>query len=171
MALNSSSSFSATHQRRSNANGMNRLIRAAEKGDASSQFNLGIVYDNNLDDNHHPAGGNRTKAIGWLRKAARQGLPRAQSRLAELYADGPDAPKNDVPACAWFTLAAKNSTGASRHRAESGYARVASRMTQAQIAKAACFVRNWVPKPQGEAVTPANGGNFSEKRPPGTMDD
>lgn len=129
---------------------MKRLLLSAERGDAGSQFNLGMVYDNNLDDNHRPGGGNRAKAIAWLLKAARQGLPRAQSKLAELYADGPDAPKHDVPAYAWFTLAAKSSTGASRHKAEAGYKRVASRMTQAQISKAARLASDWTPRPLTE---------------------
>jgi len=126
---------------------MRQLILAAERGDARSQFNLGIVYDNNLDDNHHSGGGNRAESIGWLLKAAKQSLPRAQSKLAELYADGPDAPKHDVQACAWFMLAAENSAGANRHKAEIGYARLTSRMTQAQISKAACLALRWAPKP------------------------
>jgi len=142
---------------------MKRLILAAERGDAASQFNLGMVYDNNLDDNHRPGGDRRAEAIAWLLKAARQGLPRAQSKLAELYADGPDAPKHDVPAHAWFTLAAKSSTGANRHRAESGYKRVASRMTPAQISKAARLVRDWVPRPQIEGTTPATASNLPER--------
>jgi TPR repeat protein len=127
---------------------MRRLVLAAERGDADAQFNLGMICDNNLDDNHNPGGGDHTQAIAWLLKAARQGLPHAQSKLAELYADGPDRPKRDVPACAWFTLAANNSVGARRDRAQSGYKRVASRMTPAQIAQAARLVRNWAPKPE-----------------------
>ena len=127
---------------------MKGLILAAERGSADAQFNLGMICDNDLDDNHCLGGGNRTAAIAWLLKAAHQGLPRAQSKLAELYADGPDQPKHDVPACVWFTLAAINSTGARRLTAESGYKRVASRMTPAQLAKAASLVRNWAPKLQ-----------------------
>ena len=54
-----------------------RLLFVAEKGDANSQFNLGVLHDNRLDDNNHPTGGNRVGAIKWLRRAAQQGLPRA----------------------------------------------------------------------------------------------
>ncbi|HLG88863.1 MAG TPA: hypothetical protein VKZ79_16870 [Alphaproteobacteria bacterium] len=139
---------------------MKCLLLAAESGDAGSQFNLGMVYDNGLDDNHRPGRGNRAEAIAWLLKAARQGLPRAQSKLAELYADGPDAPKHDIRAHAWFTLAARQSAGVSRHRAECGYKRIESRMTQAQISTAARLVRDWVPKLQIEATTPATASDL-----------
>ena len=63
---------------------MKRLLLDAEKGDANSQFDLGVPYDNCLDDNDHPTGGNPAGAIKWLRRAAQQALPRAQARLAEI---------------------------------------------------------------------------------------
>jgi len=140
---------------------MRRLILAAERGDAGAQFNLGVICDNNLDDNHRSRGDNRAEAIGWLRRAARQGLPRAQNKLAELYAKGPDAPKRDVVAYAWFTLAAKSSTGAQRQKAESGYGRIASRMSAEQVSKALTLVRNWVARPQD--VAPAIAGRFPQR--------
>ena len=142
---------------------MKRLLLAAERGDAGSQFNLGVVYDNDLDDNHRPGGGHRAEAVAWLLRAARQGLPRAQSKLAELYADGPDAPKYDVEAYAWFTLAAKHSAGASRHRAEFGYKRIEARMTRAQVSKATRLARDWVP--QIECVLPATASNLAKGVP------
>jgi TPR repeat protein len=163
MAFKPSRDFPAPYLARSKSKGMSRLVKAAEKGDADSQFNLGVVYDNELDDNHHPAGAHRTEAIRWLSKAARQGLPRAQNKLAELYAGGPDAPKDDVRACAWFALAARNSTGINRRRAEVGYSQLAARMTQAQISRAAGLVRDWMPKRQDEVAAPAIAGNRPEK--------
>ena len=150
---------------------MKRLLLAAEKGEAEAQFNLGIVYNNNLDDNHRLGGGNRDLPIAWLLKAARQGLPRAQSKLAELYAGGPDAPDHDVAACAWFTLAAKGMTGANRHRAEAGFQRVASRMTASQVSEAAGLARDWATVPHdGNAAPPSAlslsgpGGRLLEER-------
>jgi TPR repeat protein len=65
------------------------LLQAAEKGDADSQFNLGVLYENGLDDNHYAVEGNRPEAVRWLLAAAEQGLPRAQIKLAEMYAGGP----------------------------------------------------------------------------------
>ena len=55
-----------------------------------AQFNLGVLYDSRLDDNGYAIEGDRAEAIKWMLAAAEQGLPRAQSRLAELYADWPE---------------------------------------------------------------------------------
>jgi len=132
---------------------LRRLLLNAEKGDANSQFNLGVLYDSRLDDNNHPTGGNRTGAIKWLRRAAQQGLPRAQARLAEIYAHGPEAPADYVKAYAWFLLATRNLSGIHRHRARSAYERISLRMTPTQIAKARHLARVWKPKTRDHAAT------------------
>jgi TPR repeat protein len=125
---------------------MKRLRLAAETGDAGSQFNLGVFYDNSLDDNGHAVGGNRTEAMKWLLRAARQGLPRAQTRLAELYADGSEAAGDHVRAGAWFLRAAAGSSGADRAKAQSGYERISSHMAPTEIAKARRLARAWTPR-------------------------
>jgi TPR repeat protein len=71
--------------------------------------------------------------------AAEQGLPRAQAKLAEVYAGGPDISGSHIAACGWFLLAAAGLRGIHLHRAQSGYRRVASRLSPAQIAKARVF--------------------------------
>lgn len=126
--------------------GMKRLLIAAEKGDAGAQFNLGVLYDNRLDDNGHSIGGNRTEAMKWLLQAAEQGLPRAQTKLAEMYADGEDASTDYVKAGTWFLVAAQNLSGAQRARADAGYERISGQMTAAQIAAAEELARNWESK-------------------------
>ena len=35
------------------------LIQAAERGDAAAQFNLGVIYENGLDDSRYVGEGNR----------------------------------------------------------------------------------------------------------------
>jgi TPR repeat protein len=120
-----------------------QLLLAAESGDPAAQFNLGVLCDNRSDDNGYPIEGNREEAMKWLLAAAEQGLPRAQGRLAEMYADGPDVPCNHISACSWFLVAAARSGGIHRHRARSGYDRVSSHLTPAQLAKAARFAGNW----------------------------
>jgi TPR repeat protein len=132
---------------------MRHLLLAAEKGDANAQFNLGVLYDNRLDDNNHPTRGNRAEAIKWWQRAALQGLPRAQTRLAEIYAGGPDTPADYVKACAWLLLAAANLSGIHRQRAQSAYEQVSARMTPVQIAKARRLVRAWKPKRQDDLAT------------------
>jgi TPR repeat protein len=123
-----------------------RLIDAAEAGDAGAQFNLGILYDNGVDDNGYAVEGNRPQAVRWLLAAAEQGLPRAQIKLAEVYAEGPDISGSHGTACGWFILAAMGLRGIHLHNARSGYARVASNLTPAQIARARRFARDWAKK-------------------------
>lgn len=137
---------------------MRYLLLAAEKGDADAQFNLGVLYDNRLDDNHKPTAGNRAEAMKWLLRAAQQGLPRAQTKLAELYADGTESAADYVKAGAWFLLAAASLTGALRLEAQSGFERVSTQMTHAQIVKARRLAGGWKPRRApavAAAATPA----------------
>ncbi len=129
------------------------LILAAEGGDAAAQFNLGILCDSRLDDNGYTIEGNRAEAMKWLLAAAEQGLPRAQSKLAEMYAEEPDAPEDYINACAWFLLAITKLHGIHRHRARSGYDRASSYLTPAQLAKARRFAASWKPHRQRKAGT------------------
>ena len=67
----------------------------SSKGSTAAQFasledNLGVIYENGLNDSRYAAEGNRPEAVRWLLAAAEQGLPRAQIKLAEIYADEPD---------------------------------------------------------------------------------
>jgi TPR repeat protein len=131
-----------------------RLIQAAEAGDARAQCNLGILYDNGLDDNGHAVEGNKPQAVRWLLAAAEQGLSRAQVKLAEVYADAPDIAGSHATACGWFLLAAAGLRGIHLHSARSGYERVASHLTPAQIARARRFARNWTPTPPKDTADP-----------------
>lgn len=123
-----------------------RLLQAAEAGDAASQCNLGILYDNGIDDSGHAVGRNRLEAARWLLAAAEQGLPRAQIKLAEVYAAAPDVSGSHAAAGGWFLLAALGSRGVYLHRARSGYARIAPLLTGAEVAQAKRFARDWMPK-------------------------
>lgn len=129
-----------------------RLLQAAEAGDARAQCNLGILYDNGLDDNAHAVEGNRPQAVRWLLAGAEQGLHRAQIKLAEVYADGPDISDSHATACGWFLLAAMGLRGIHLHKARSGYERIASHLTPAQLAEAGRFARDWAPKQPKQAA-------------------
>jgi TPR repeat protein len=118
-----------------------RLLQAAEAGDAAAQYNLGILYDSGIDDNGRAVKGNQPQAARWLLAAAEQGLPRAQVKLAEVYA----AAGGHAAAGGWFLLAALGLHGVHRHRARSGYDRIASVLTAAQIVQAKRFAEDWTP--------------------------
>jgi Sel1 repeat len=122
------------------------LLTAAESGDAAAQFNLGVLYDSRLDDNGYAIEGNRKEAMKWLLAAAEQGLPRAQSKLAEVYAGGRATPDDFINACAWFLLATTSLRGIHRYRAQSGYARVSSRLTPAELVRAKQLAGDRQPK-------------------------
>jgi TPR repeat protein len=129
------------------------LLITAESGDAAAQFNLGVLYDSNVDDNGYAIKGNRAEAMKWLLAAAEQGLPRAQSKLAEMYAGDRATPEDFIYACAWFLLATTSLRGIHRHRAQSGYARVSARLTPAQHARAKRLAGDWQPrKPNNTAL-------------------
>jgi TPR repeat protein len=122
------------------------LVQAAERGDAEAQFNLGIIYENGSGDSRYVDEGNRPEAVRWLLAAAEQGLPRAQIKLAEMFAGEPEIPENSVKACGWYLLATMGLRGAHLEKAQSAYQRASSRLTPAQTAEVARFAQAWKPK-------------------------
>ena len=79
-----------------------RLLRPlAEQGDATAQFNLGVMYRNGEGVPKDDA-----QAIKWYRLAAAQGNARAQNNLGFMYQRGHGVPKDDAQAVKWFRLAA-----------------------------------------------------------------
>src|SRR4051812_43547531 len=132
----------------------NHLLEAAERGNAEAQFNLGVMCENGLASNHYAAEGSRLEAERWFLAAAEQGLPRAQIKLAEIYAEDFEIPGSSVKACGWFLLATATLRGAQLQRAQSAYQRASSRLTPAQIAEAWIFAEGWKPNTQTGAAAP-----------------
>ena len=81
--------------------------RLAEQGDASAQFNLGLMYAKGTgvpkDDQ---------QALAWYRKAAEQGDARAQVSLGFMYTTGTGVPKDDQQALAWYRKAVEQGNAA-----------------------------------------------------------
>ena len=79
----------------------NKYRRAAKRGYASAQYNLGQCYKNGegvtQDD---------TQAVYWFRKAAEQGLSSAQNALGICYKNGKGVTQNYAQAAIWFHKAA-----------------------------------------------------------------
>ena len=122
------------------------LLEAAERGDAEAQFNLGIIYENRLNDSRYVVEGSRPEAVRWLLAAAEQGLPRAQIKLAEMYAGEPDIPESSVKACGWYLLAMTSLRGAHLQKAQSAYERVSFGLAPSQIAEVKHFAQGWKSK-------------------------
>ena len=75
---------------------------AADQGDATGQYALGLMYANGDGVREDDA-----EAVRWYRLAAAQGLAEAQSGLGFMYANGDGVPEDDAEAVRWFRLAAE----------------------------------------------------------------
>ena len=81
---------------------MAELKPLAEQGDASSQYNVGIMYEYG-----YGVPENDKTAVKWYTRAAEQGMPHARFNLGVMYDNGTGVPENDKTAVKWYTLAAK----------------------------------------------------------------
>ena len=80
-----------------------RLLRPlAEQGEASAQYNLGLMFDNGQGVPQDYA-----TAVIWYRKAAEQGHAAAQNNLGAMYAQGQGVPQDYVAAANWYRKAAE----------------------------------------------------------------
>ena len=85
----------------SDENAVKWFTKAAEKGLASAQYNLGRCYENGdgISKSYE-------KAVEWYSKAANQGDARAQFGLGECYYNGWGVSKSYEKAVEWYTKAA-----------------------------------------------------------------
>jgi len=73
----------------------------AEQGNASAQYNLGLMYDSGQGVSQ-----DYQEAVRWYRLAADQGVARAQSNLATMYYKGQGVPQDYTEAVKWYRRAA-----------------------------------------------------------------
>ena len=72
------------------------------KGDASAQFNLGLMYYANGEDVQQ----DYKQAFYWFQKAAHQGNAKAQYNLGAFYINGYGVPKDIRQGVYWLQKAA-----------------------------------------------------------------
>ena len=77
--------------------------RLAELGDASSQYNLGVSYQNGLG-----VSVDKVESVKWYRLAAEQGDADAQYNLGASYLEGNGIDIDKVEGMKWIKLSAKN---------------------------------------------------------------
>jgi TPR repeat protein len=82
---------------------MQQLRSRAEKGDAASQFSMGLIYD--LSEGSGVVPKDNALALHWYRLAAEQGLPEAQDNLAWMYLNAIGIPQNTGEAVRWYRRA------------------------------------------------------------------
>jgi TPR repeat protein len=78
------------------------LRSQAEAGDATAQYNLGVMYGKGVDVPQDDA-----EAVKWYRKAAEQGNVEAQLILGAIYGKGRGVPQDDVESARWVRMAAE----------------------------------------------------------------
>ena len=118
--------------------------RAADQGNASAQFYLGVMFDEGKGVPQDYA-----EAAKWYRRAAEQGDAQAQYNLALSYARGEGTEADNVSAHMWFNLAAASFPAAdTRNRTAAARSRdtVAGKMSAEQIAEAQRLAREWKPQ-------------------------
>ena len=107
--------------------GFEETLRLAEKGDASAQYSLGVMYH---DGDGVPA--NSSAAVKWYRKAAEQGDTTAQFWLGLMYDGGDGIIQNYRRAHMWWNIARSQGDG----RVRQGIERVEALMTPDDISAA-----------------------------------
>ncbi len=73
---------------------------AAEEGDADSQFNVGLMFEQGIG-----VGKDEKEAVAWYRKSAEQGNSAAQYNLAVLYENGRGTAVDFAQANEWYRKA------------------------------------------------------------------
>ena len=76
--------------------------KAAENGDVTSQFNLGLMYSQGLGVAQDYA-----QAVRWYTMAARQGYSEAQNNLGLMYSKGQGVIQDYAQAFRWYKSAAE----------------------------------------------------------------
>ena len=84
------------------ARAFEKILKAAEQGDAGAQYNLGFRYyfGKFVPEDY-------AEALKWFRKAAEQGYAHAQFSLGFLYDHGHGVLENDAEAFKWYRKAAE----------------------------------------------------------------
>ena len=111
---------------------LNTVRQAAEQGDATAQFNLGIMYASGEGVPKDDA-----EAVRWYRKAAEQGHAFAQYNLGIRYAFGQGVLKDSVLAHMWSNIAGANGNASARELRGS----LERDMTRAEISQATELAR------------------------------
>ena len=109
-----------------------QLRLAAEQGDASAQYNLGVMYATGRGVPKDDA-----KAVKWYRLAAEQGYARAQYNLGVMYATGRGVLKDRILAHIWFNIAGANGHAQAREIRDT----VERELTRAEVTRATELAR------------------------------
>ena len=115
------------------------LLKKAESGDVTAQFELGWMYYEG-----NGVAKDAIKAIEWYRKAAMQGDAGAQINLGLMYSQGDGVEQDNVVAYAWFSLAKIKIKGEEEEKlTESWLEKI--KLDPLQLSEAERMISNWKP--------------------------
>jgi hypothetical protein len=101
----------STERAQDDAEAVKWCRKAAERGDASAQFNLALMYYNGQGVTQDYA-----EALKWCRKAAEQDDASAQTKLGVMYSAGPGVTQDRAEAVRWFRKAAEQDDANGQNR-------------------------------------------------------
>ena len=110
------------------------LRKAAVKGVAPAQNNLGVMLENG-----EGVARNYEEAMKWYRKAAESGNRDAPNNIGVMYMTGVGVRRDFVKASMWFNIAGKGDLGAASNK---GF--LIKRMTPDEIAQAESLAKEWL---------------------------
>jgi TPR repeat protein len=136
------------------------LHKAAEQGEAASQYLLGELYEEGgmrLTAVKQPDGSyqgepsiassaipkNYTEAAKWYRRAAAQGIALAQNRLGTLYANGTGLPQDYSQAYFWLNVGEAGGSVSTTDGIDDRD-RAASRLTKTALIQVQTRARKWL---------------------------
>jgi TPR repeat protein len=120
------------------------MKKSAEKGDSTSQDNLGVFYRDGIGTEIDAA-----DAVSWFKKSALQGNPQGQGNLGQALITGEGVEKNYFLAYVWTGLSAKSGKA---EFAKSNLVQVGSALSPEDRAKADKLIAEW--KPGNEPEVP-----------------
>jgi uncharacterized protein len=128
----------AAYERRDFAGALQQWRPLAEKGEAASQFNLGLLY---YEGQGVPQ--DYETAAAWFRKAADQGYAKAQLNLGAMYGVGRGVRRDYQRAYLWLALCAAD--GDSKCATQRDL--VAQKLKPDKLALAQRMAREWKKSP------------------------
>ena len=84
-----------------------------------------------------------TEAVKWYRKAAEQGVAKAQYNLGAMYFDGQGVPQDYIQAHKWLNLSASRLQGEAHEMAVRNRDIAEKKMTPDQVAEAQKLALEW----------------------------
>jgi len=113
----------------------------AESGDATAQFNLGLLYLDGRGVPQSPA-----EAATWFRRAAEQDYVQAQHNLGAMYGSGQGVKRDYVQAYKWLNIcAAKGNSGCVTQRDL-----IAKKLKPGQVVEGQRLATDFKPQKEGE---------------------